>query len=341
MDRTPRTRAVTAGRPSAAGQPMNTPIVPASSFVAGGSHVYARENGTPTWEALETAIGELEGGQATAFASGLAAVAAVFDLCQSGAEIVVPTFSYVGTREQLGHAERMGRFKVRQVAPGDAPAWAAASREADLLWIESPTNPTLDLIDIAPLTGHRARVVVDNTFATPLGATPLAAGADIVVHSATKMIGGHSDLLLGLTVTADETLARDLRSARTRTGATPGVLEAWLALRGLRTLPVRLAEQSRTAALLAERLATHPAVVRVRQAGTMIAFELPGAEAADRLCDRLGLVVHATSLGGVESSIERRATWPGDAHVPAGLVRFSVGLEDPGDLWRDLAQALG
>lgn len=341
MDRTPRTRAVTAGRPSAAGQPMNTPIVPASSFVAGGAHTYAREDGTPTWEALETAIGELEGGQATAFASGLAAVSAVLDLCEAGAEVVVPTFSYVGTREQLGHAARMGRLKVRQIAPDDTTAWAQAARDADLLWIESPTNPTLDLIDIAPLTRQRARVVVDNTFATPLGATPLADGADIVVHSATKMIGGHSDLLLGLTVTADETLARELRSTRTRTGGTPGVLEAWLALRGLRTLPVRLAEQSRTAALLAERLTVHPAVTRVRHAGTMVAFELPDAEAADRLCERLDLVVHATSLGGVESNIERRATWPGDAHVPAGLVRFSVGLEDPEDLWRDLAQALG
>lgn len=340
MELTPRTRAVVAGRPAAAGQPLNTPIVPASTYVAGGDYAYAREDGTPTWAALEEAIGALEGGQATAFASGIAAVAAVLDLCGVGAEVAVPTYSYSGTRGLLDHAARAGRLKVRRIDPLDSAAWVAAAAQADVLWIESPTNPTLDLIDIAPLTGQSARVVVDNTFATPLAQQPLSLGADIVVHSATKLIGGHSDLLLGLTVARDETVARQLRDARTRNGATPGALEAWLALRGLRTLPVRLAEQSATAALLAQRLAAHPAVSRLRHAGTMIAFELPDAESADRFCARLKLIVHATSLGGVESLIERRAAWPGDAHVPPGLIRFSVGLEDPEDLWRDLAQAL-
>ncbi|HKS46651.1 MAG TPA: PLP-dependent transferase [Amycolatopsis sp.] len=336
----PRTRAVTAGRPAGSGEPLNTPIVPASTYLAGGDFAYAREDGTPTWVALETAVGELEGGQATAFASGIATVAAVLDLCQVGTEVAVPTYSYAGTRGLLDHAARMGRLKVRRIEPADTGAWAAAAGQVDLLWVESPTNPTLEKIDIAPLAGQRARVVVDNTFATPLGQRPLSLGADVVVHSATKLIGGHSDLLLGLTVTADDTLARELRDARTRNGATPGALEAWLALRGLRTLPVRLAEQSRTAALLADRLAAHPAVSRVRNAGSMIAFELPDAAAADGFCARLGLIVHATSLGGVESLVERRAMWPGDAHVPPGLIRFSVGLEDPEDLWRDLAQAL-
>lgn len=340
MELTPRTRAVAAGRLTAAGQPLNPPIVPASTYVAGGHYSYAREDGTPTWAALEEAIGALEGGRATAFASGIATVAAVLDLFAVGTEVAVPTYSYSGTRGLLDHAARMGRLKVRRIEPGDSAGWAAAAGEVDLLWVESPTNPTLELIDIAPLAGQRARVVVDNTLATPLGEQPLSVGADIVVHSATKLIGGHSDLLLGLTVTADETLVRGLRDARTRNGATPGALEAWLALRGLRTLPVRLAEQSHTAGLLAERLAEHAAVSRVRHAGTMIAFELPDAGAAERFCAGLGLIVHATSLGGVESLIERRAKWSGDAHVPPGLIRFSVGLEDPEDLWRDLAQAL-
>jgi cystathionine gamma-synthase len=340
MELTPRTRAVVTGRPTGPGEPLNPPIVPASTYVAGGDQSYAREHGTPTWNALEAAIGELEGGLATAFASGIATVAAVLDLLAVGTEVAVPTYSYSGTRALLDHAAGMGRLKVRRIDPADAAAWAAASEQVDLLWVESPTNPTLETIAIEPLTGHRARVVVDNTFATPLGQRPLTLGADIVVHSATKLIGGHSDLLLGLTVTADETVAADLRAARTRNGATPGALEAWLALRGLRTLPVRLAEQTRSAELLAERLAGHPAVARPRQVGTMIAFELPDAESADAFCARLGLIVHATSLGGVESLIERRAFWPGDSHVPAGLIRFSVGLEDPEDLWRDLAQAL-
>jgi cystathionine gamma-synthase len=342
MDWSPRTRAVTAGRPTSPGEPMNTPIVPASTFVAGGERAYAREDGTATWQALEVAVGSLEGGYVTAFSSGIAAVAAVVDLCGVGAEVAVPTFSYVGTRGLLDHAADTGRLKVRRIEPDDTGAWALAAEQVDLLWIESPTNPTLDLIDVQQLAGSRARVVVDNTFATPLGRQPLTLGADVVVHSATKLIGGHSDLLLGLTVASDETLAGDLRNARTRNGATPGALEAWLALRGLRTLPVRLAEQSCTAALLAERLAQHPAVTRVRYPGegTMIAFELPDAESADRTCAALRLIVPATSLGGVESLVERRAMLPGDAHVPPGLIRFSVGLEDPEDLWRDLARAL-
>ncbi|GAB3573714.1 PLP-dependent transferase [Amycolatopsis endophytica] len=341
-DLAPRTRAVAAGRPDEPGQPLNTPLVPASTFLAGAGFKYAREDGTPTWLALEETVGAIEGGHAIAFASGIATAAAVLDLLDVGAEVAVPVYSYAGTRGLLDHAAAKGRLKVRRVEPSDQAGWLAAAREADVVWVESPTNPTLDLIDIAGLTGHRARVVVDNTFATPLGQQPLALGADIVVHSATKLIGGHSDLLLGLTIAADEGVAQELRDARTRGGATPGALEAWLALRGLRTLPVRLAEQSRTAALLAPRLGEHPAVTKVRYPGqgTMIAFDLADAGAADKLCASLRLIRHATSLGGVESIVERRAMWPGDAHVPAGLVRFSVGLEDPEDLWRDLSQAL-
>lgn len=321
---------------------MNTPIVPASSMGLD----YSREDGTPTWAALEDAVGELEGGHATAFASGIATVSAVLDLLPVGAVIAVPTDSYTGTRAVFDHHEHAGRGRILRVSPDDTEAWSAA--EADLLWLESPTNPSLHFIDIAAITAAVAAregaplVVVDNTFATPIGQHPLSLGADIVVHSATKFIGGHSDLLLGLTVTAEPALAARLRDARTRGGATPGALEAWLALRGLRTLPLRYAESSRTAALLTARLRAHPAVGHVRYpgSGAMIAFELPDADAADRLCSALRLIRHATSLGGVDSTIERRAARAGESHVPGGLLRFSVGLEDPEDLWRDLADAL-
>jgi cystathionine gamma-synthase len=344
----PRTRAVAAGRPHGPGEPLNVPIVPASTFGAGGDRAYSRQDGTPTWEALEEAVGSLEGGHATAFASGIATLAAVVDILPIGARVAVPTFSYSGSRALLAHAHGTGRLVVTEIPPSDKKSWLAATETSDLLWLESPTNPTLDLIDISAIADaavnqpHKPLVVVDNTFATPLGCRPLSLGAQIVVHSATKLIGGHSDLLLGLTVTADEELAASLRGARTRGGATPGALEAWLALRGLRTLPVRLAEQSRTAALLAPRLDKHPAVVKVRYPGegVMIAFELPDAEAADLVCASLRLIRSATSLGGVESLVERRAWLAGDAHVPAGLIRFSVGLEDPEDLWRDLRNAL-
>lgn len=340
----PRTLAVAAGRPEGPGEPLNVPIVAASTFDAGADRAYSREDGTPTWEALETAIGALEGGHATAFASGIATLSAVTDTLTVGAKVCVPTFSYAGARGLLAHAQRTGRLVVTEIAPDDTGAWVAAAAEADLLWLESPTNPTLDLIDIETIAAvANGLVVVDNTFATPLGQRPLELGADIVVHSATKLIGGHSDLLLGLTIAADEAVAKDLRDARTRLGATPGALEAWLALRGLRTLPIRFAEQSRTAALLAARLVDHPAITRVRYpgSGTMIAFELPDAESADKAIAGLRLIRAATSLGGVESVVERRAWLAGDAHVPAGLIRFSVGLEDPEDLWTDLASALG
>ncbi|MFE0025897.1 trans-sulfuration enzyme family protein [Amycolatopsis sp. NPDC059021] len=339
----PRTLAIAAGRPDGPGEPLNTPLVPASSFGAGGEFTYARSEGTPTWVAFEEAIGALEGGHATAFASGVATLSAVLDLLPVGARVAVPTFSYAVTRGVLAHAQRLGRLTVTELAPTDTAAWVAEAAQADLLWLESPTNPTLDVMEIATIAAAaRGRVVVDNTFATPLAQQPLTMGADIVVHSATKLIGGHSDLLLGVTVAADEGLALELRDARTRVGSTPGTLEAWLALRGLRTMPVRLREQSATAALLAERLAGHPAVTRVRYPGSgmMLAFELPDAAAADKVCASVRLIRSATSLGGVESLVERRAWLAGEERVPPGLIRFSVGLEDPEDLWTDLTAAL-
>ncbi|MCP2254368.1 cystathionine gamma-synthase [Prauserella aidingensis] len=341
----PRTRAILAGRPEAGdGNPANVPLVSASAL----GLEYSRDVGTPTWAAFEEAVGTLEGGTATAYASGMATVTAVLDLLPVGATIAVPVYSYVGTRSAFDHAHEQGKLTVRRIEPTDTDAWVAAAGEVDVLWLESPTNPTLDVMDLdailkaarssdsAPLT------VVDNTFATPIGQQPLELGADVVVHSVTKFIGGHSDLLLGVAVTARDDLSTSLREARTRTGATPGALEAWLALRGLRTLGVRLAEESRTAAVLAERLGGHPAVERVRYPGTgaMLSFDLVDGAAAERLCANLKLIHNATSLGGVESTIERRAHLPGDSHVAPGLLRLSVGLEDPEDLWRDLSAAL-
>lgn len=341
----PRTRAILAGRPDAGdGSPANVPLVPASAL----GLEYSREVGTPTWAAFEEAVGFLEGGTATAYASGMATVTAVLDLLPAGAVVAVPGYSYAGTRGAFDHAEKQGKLTVRRIDPTDTGSWVAVAGEADLLWLESPTNPTLDVMDLEPILAAVASdaraplTVVDNTFATPLGQQPLSMGADVVVHSVTKLIGGHSDLLLGVAVTAREDVSTSLREARTRTGATPGALEAWLALRGLRTLAVRFAEASATASLLAQRIAAHPAVVRVRYPGTgaMVSFDLADGDVADRVCSKLELVHHATSLGGVETTIERRAHLPGDWHVPAGLLRMSVGLEDPEDLWRDLSAAL-
>jgi cystathionine gamma-synthase len=203
-------------------------------------------------------------------------------------------------------------------------------------------------------------VVVDNTFATPLLQRPLADGADLVVHSATKYIGGHSDLLLGAVVTASPELAARLRRRRGLTGGTPGALECYLALRGARTLPVRLERACASALTLAQRLEGHPEVERVRHPGlqthpthdvarrvlggfgAMVSFDVAGGAArADAVCGSLRLIRHATSLGAVESTIERRAALPGQEHLPPGLLRLSVGCEHVDDLWRDLEAALG
>jgi cystathionine gamma-synthase len=185
-------------------------------------------------------------------------------------------------------------------------------------------------------------VVVDNTFATPLLQRPLQLGADIVVHSATKLIGGHSDLLLGAAVTTDADQLAALREVRGRNGATPGMLECFLALRGARTLPLRLRHAQSSAQQLATRLEGHAAVVRVRYPGfgTIVSFELKDAAAADRVCLATRIVRHATSLGGIETSMERRSAHPGQEHIPAGLIRLSVGCEHLDDLWSDLDAAL-
>ena len=343
-DWTPRTKASAAGRPHGPGEPLNTPLVATSTYQAGGDFVYARGDGTPTWHALEEAVGALEGGEATAFASGVATLSAVLDPRPDRQQV-----QHRGqggdavTRGVLAHAQKLGKLAVTELDPTDTGAWNAEAATSDLVWLESPTNPTLDVMAIEPIAAAaRGRVVVDNTFATPLQQRPLELGADVVVHSATKLIGGHSDLLLGITVAKDPAVAAELRGARTRVGSTPGALEAWLALRGLRTMPVRLAEQSRTAALLASRLGEHPAVRRVRYPGfgMMVAFDLADAETADRFCASVRLIRSATSLGGVESLVERRAWLAGEERVPPGLIRFSVGLEDPEDLWDDLTFAL-
>jgi cystathionine gamma-synthase len=215
-----------------------------------------------------------------------------------------------------------------------------------MLWLESPSNPLLEVADLAAICAapRRAgtRVVVDNTFATPLLQRPLALGADIVVHSATKLIGGHSDLLLGAAVTATPSELALLREARGRNGATPGMLECFLALRGMRTLAVRLRHAESSAQQLAARLEGHAAVLRVRYPGfgTIVSFEVNDAAAADRACRAVRIIRHATSLGGVETTMERRSAHPGQEHIPPGLIRLSTGCEDLEDLWSDLDAAL-
>jgi cystathionine gamma-synthase len=346
------------------GQPLNVPIVPASNFRAPSpgatTREYSRDDGTPGWDALEELIGDLEGGPAVCFSSGMGAIAAVLELLPVGARVVAPRDSYTGLRGLLEDgAAAGGRWQLRTVDMTDADELAAAVADADLVWLETPSNPMLQIVDIAAVVAASgALVAVDNTFATPLLQNPLALGADFAVHSATKFIGGHSDLLLGAVVCRRAEDRARLVRRRQVTGATPGALEAFLALRGARTLALRLRQAQETAGELARRLAAHPAVIRVRYPGlpgdphhdlaarqmrgfgAVLGFEVADAAIADAICASVRVVTHATSLGGVESTIERRAKLPGQEHVPAALLRLSVGLEHVDDLWTDLATAL-
>jgi cystathionine gamma-synthase len=344
----PATLAVTAGRPSREpDQPLNPPVTMASTYVAGGDVEYGRY-GNPTWTAFEGALGALEGGRCLAFASGLAAAATIIDLVGQDATVVVPRHAYNGTVMQLADLEARGRLTVRLVDVTDADALVKACDDAALVWLESPTNPALEVVDLdaAISAAHAAGayVVVDNTFATPLLQQPLDHDADLVVHSATKFIAGHSDVLMGAVVTRSEELYDVLKKRRDLVGNAPGPFEAWLALRGLRTLAVRLDRAQANAQDLVHRLADHPAVEEVRYPGfgAIVSVVLAqGGMAADVVTRSTRLWVHATSLGGVESTFERRRRWKSEpATIPDGLVRLSVGIEDVEDLWADLAAAL-
>jgi cystathionine gamma-synthase len=359
----PATLAVTAGRGTGEpGSPLTVPPVLTSVYREGGEVGYARE-GNPTWSALEEALGVLEGGDVLAFASGIAAVAAVLETLPVGARVVAPRGAYLGTRGLLADLTARGRLVTDLVDITDTDAVLTAADGAALLWVESPTNPLLELADLpALIEGAHAMAVpvaVDATFVTPLLQRPLDLGADVVVHSATKLIAGHSDVLLGVTATRDAAWLERLETRRRLHGAVPGPMEAWLVLRGLRTLPVRLERAQANAGELARRLAEHPAVTRVRYPGlpedpgharaaaqlrgfgAMVSVEVAGgAAAADAVCAGARLIAHVTSLGGIETSMERRGRYADEADLPPSLIRISVGCEHVEDLWADLDRAL-
>ncbi|MEZ5379766.1 MAG: PLP-dependent transferase [Acidimicrobiales bacterium] len=363
----PDTVAVAAGRPHLAGQPVNTPMVPVSNYDSGNGPEYARGDGTDTWRALEDAVGALEGGKALAFSSGMAAISALFDSLGPGAKIVLPDDCYQGTATVVADgAARLG-WRVIRLPTAETERWVQAAAGADFIWMETPSNPLLEIGDIATVCAAAeaagALVAVDNTVATPLLQRPLDLGATFSVHSATKFIGGHSDLLAGIVVCADRQPGWDgfesLTRRRTYGGATPGTLESYLALRGLRTLSLRLERAQANAVELAERLDQHRLVTKVRYPGllshpghdlaratldgpgALLSFELVGsAVSTDVRLSKLQLIHRATSLGAVETCIERRAKLSGQDHLPPTLCRLSVGIEHVEDLWSDLVQAI-
>ncbi|GHG50253.1 cystathionine gamma-synthase [Flavimobilis marinus] len=365
----PDTLAVVSGRPARVqGGPVNAPVVLTSTYVSQGvpgpEKLYARA-GTETWEPFEEAVAGLEhAAHGVVFSSGMAAIAAALSSVRPGDAVVVPRHAYQVTLGLLDDMAARYGVEVRRVDVADTDAVVAALSGARLLWVESPTNPMLEVADLPALiaAAHEAGalVVVDNTFATPLGQRPLDLGADLVVHSVTKYLAGHSDVVLGIVVGNDESLVAAVRAYRTLHGAIAGPFEVWLALRGLRTLALRVRQSQATALELARRLAAHPGVAEVRHPGLPTD---PGHERAARLMDGFGSIigvrphgglaaadavvaavrlwVPATSLGGVESTLERRRRFTTESlTVPEDLLRLSVGIEDVEDLWRDLDQAL-
>jgi cystathionine gamma-synthase len=310
---------------------------------------YAR-SANPTRAALERALGELEGGRAVAFASGLAAEHALITVaCEAGSHIVLPGDLYGGTYRLVDKV--LGRWGLSYdlVDQADLAALERAIRdETRLIWVESPTNPLLGEVDIEGVVARKrdALVAVDNTFATPVNQRPLELGADFVVHSTTKYLGGHSDVVGGVVVTREETWYERLRFVQNAVGAVPGPMDCFLVHRGLRTLHLRMEAHARSAAAVVELLRAIPDATDVRWPGYsgMVSFRHPRAA---ELAARTRLFTLAESLGGVESLIElpqamtHQSVEGSAAAVPPDLVRLSCGVEDPGDLVADLEQALG
>lgn len=356
------TRCVHGGHPAVApGEPLHAGPVLSSTFELGipgdptPEHFYGRA-GNPTWRALEDAIGALDGGECVLFASGMAAIGAVLRLGAAKGPLVLPSDGYYLARS-LAHGELAPLGVEVREAPTPGP-WPVAG--AALLMVETPSNPGLDVADIAAAAdaAHAAGALlaVDNTTATPLGQRPLDLGADLVVASDTKALAGHGDVVLGHVSTCDPGLAAALREARSRGGAVPGPMEAWLAHRGLGTLDLRLARQAENARALAEALRAHAGVTDVRWPGLaddpahavaarqmrrwngVLRATLPSEAAVGAFLAASRLVGSATSFGGLRTTADRRARW-GDAVAP-GLLRISAGCEDTADLVADVIGAL-
>lgn len=359
----PDTFVISAGRARGDGNSLNVPPVMASNFYKGGDAYYTRTDGTATSGALEDVVAGLEGGRALAFASGMAAAAVVLHRLPVGSVLAVPNDPYHGVKGLVEEGEAQGRWTVLRLDLADTTAWTNAALTADLLWLESPANPLITVADLPAICSAPRKpgtiVAVDSTFATPLIQRPLDYGADVAMHSATKFIGGHSDLLAGVIVVRDDDLYDEFHTRRMLTGATIGGLEAFLAVRGVRTLALRLERAQENAMVLAERLDAHPQVTVVRYPGlpshethaaaasfmngygAMMSFDLTGpGERATLFCEAAQIIHHATSLGGIETTMERRATVEGQETMPPTLIRLSVGCEHIDDLWTDLEQAL-
>lgn len=298
---------------------------------------YYQRYAHPAGVEAERALGELEGGHALLYPSGAGATTALLlTLLEPGKTVALADDAYYGTGVLMELLDRWGLDVVEFDQTGTPPDGV------DLVWIEAPSNPLLSMPDFAAAAAHPAPVVCDSTAATPVYLRPLERGADFVLHSATKYLGGHHDLLLGAVVTKEQEDYERLHDLRGRTGIVAAPDPAWLLARSLKTLRVRMERITTTATEIAGRLDAHAVVERVRYPGFggLMSFDVAGgADAARRVETSTRLIENATSLGGVESVLETRARWE-SGRVPGNLIRLSVGLEGVEELWADLDQAL-
>lgn len=330
-------------------------------------HMYSR-NSSPNRQVLENALAQLEGGEiAFAFSSGLAAVNAVFQCLQSGDHVLMPQVGYYASYKLAEEIYGSWGLQVSQVDMTDLPAVEKAiQNNTQLIWVETPANPMLSLSDISAIcqiaSKKGIKVGVDNTLASPILQSPIALGADMVMHATTKYIGGHSDILGGaLILKKNDDWAQRIQRVQILMGATPNPMDCYLLARGLKTLTVRMAQHSKNAAILAEKLEKHPAVEKVHYPGLpshpqfelakkqmpngqsgMISIQLKASEnITQKFASSLQLFQQATSLGGVESLIEHRKSIEGpQSNTPGNLLRLSIGLEHADDLWADLSESL-
>ena len=360
------TRMIHAGTERQPGAPASPPLVPASVYASWDEPDPARaygRNGNPSWEALEQAVGVMEDAEAVAFASGqAAAMALMLALARGRQHIVMPSDGYYNIRTLATRLRPHGAEPVLVDLADLAEVERQLARGPAVLWAETPTNPLLRVADLSALAGLAsaagAPMIVDNTVATGLLQQPLELGAAASLCSLTKSASGHSDVLLGAVISRDEALLAELRDWRAVGGGIPGPFESWLALRGLRTLALRIARQSENALAMARHLAAHPRVRAVRYPGTeaatlalarrqmphgfgpLLSFELDGSAAdADAVVSASRIILPATSFGGVESTWERRARWSSET-APDTLIRLSAGIEPIADLLADLDHSL-
>src|SRR6188768_3260166 len=300
-----------------------------------GRYSYARAE-QPNAVAVEAELGALEGGRALLFPAGMAAVTdVVLTMLPPGGTIALAEGSYYGHKQLFDHIRPWGVEVIEYDQTGAPP------EGVDLILVEAPANPLLTMPDFEAAAAHPAPVVCDATVSSPLRLRALEHGCDVALHSATKILSGHDDVLAGVPVTRDEALRDRLHLPRRLAGIVASAATAWLVHRGLETLAARLARQEATARILAERLEAQTAVETVRYPGFsfLLSFDVADGEAAGRVERALRTIVNATSLGGTHTKLEARHRWEGD-RIPSGLLRLSVGLEDPEALWADLEQAL-